>query len=155
MGHTYNMTSFSLSLENEKCLFFMIVITTINVIVTLRLTRGVRHGRTNDYDFDVVWTAWVEREFSPISARGNRVGKILAFARNSGTSNCRVILSSRDLKLVILIVNSQEKTLPIVFGWKRVVPFAVARLLRRLASTIGKKPTKTIAEPTLLPFSLS
>ena len=32
----------------------MIVITTINVIVTLRLTRAVRHGRTNDYDFDVV-----------------------------------------------------------------------------------------------------
>ena len=58
----------------------------------------------------------VEREFSPISARGNRVGKILAFARNSRDKQLPRFSLVRDLKLVILIVDSREKTLPIVFG---------------------------------------
>ena len=37
-----------------KSIYSLIVITTINVIVTLRLTRAVRDERTNDYDYDVV-----------------------------------------------------------------------------------------------------
>ena len=37
-----------------KSIYSLIVITTINVIVTLRLTRAVRDGRTNDYGYDVV-----------------------------------------------------------------------------------------------------
>lgn len=36
-----------------KSVYSLIVITTINVIVTLRLTRAVRDGR-NDYGYDVV-----------------------------------------------------------------------------------------------------
>ena len=44
------------------------------------------------------------------------MGKILASARNSRDKQLPRSSPVRDLKLVILIVDSQEKTLPIVFG---------------------------------------
>lgn len=44
------------------------------------------------------------------------MGKILAFARNSRDKELPRSSLVKDLKLVILIIDSQEKTLPLVFG---------------------------------------